>query len=177
MIAEDVVNISNDACREKIKTMFRYSLRSTQVVWTDWFPFGNQSLHPSIIKGATGIYLFGHKDKYFFIPGQKELSVGQTINIPNRLYTHKSYFIDEINKTPTKKKKEKGIKAKDKKWSFTPKLVALDKNIINWVIKCGVYNTGNIDLDKFLSKELEDTIIKQLDLIDNGLNVIVGANT
>ena len=177
MIAEDVVNISNDACREKIKTMFRYSLRSTQVVWTDWFPLGNQSIYPSIIKGGTGIYLFGHRKKCFFTPKKKEIYVGQSINIPPRLYKHKSYFIEEVNKTPAKKKIEKGMKSSEKKWTFTDKLVYRDKIINNWEIRCCIINTGNSDLDKFHSKVLEDTLMIQLDLIDNGLNVIEGMST
>ena len=177
MIAEDVVKISNDVCRGKIKDMFRYSLLPCQMEWTDWFPLGNQSIYPSIIKGGTGIYLFGHRKKCFFTPKKKEIYVGQSINIPPRLYKHKSYFIEEVNKTPAKKKIEKGMKSSEKKWTFTDKLVYRDKIINNWEIRCCIINTGNSDLDKFHSKVLEDTLMIQLDLIDNGLNVIEGMST
>ena len=164
---KNIVETSQATCRKNIQNLYvtsRLPLSDDAFVWTDWFPFGSQSFNQWIKSKQIGTYLFRHKKKGFFKPKKKkEIYTGQGA-INSRITNHKKKF-------------KEGKKKVEKKWTFIYKLIRLDSNIKNWEVCCCIIDTGNVSYDKEQAKTLEDSLMNDLDLIDNGLNEISGAIT
>tara|TARA_B100001750_G_C15120254_1_gene404704 strand:- start:44 stop:553 length:510 start_codon:yes stop_codon:yes gene_type:complete len=163
---KNIVETSQATCRKNIQNLYvtsRLPLSDDAFVWTDWFPFGSQSFSQWIKSKQIGTYLFRHKKKGFFKSNKKEIYTGQGI-VVSRVGDHKNKF-------------NKGIKNVSPKWTFIYKLIRLDSNINNWEVCCCIIDTGNVSYDKEQAKTLEDSLMNDLDLIDNGLNEISGAIT
>jgi hypothetical protein len=163
----NITESSKLSCQEKIQNLYvasRLPISDDAFVWTDWFPLGSQSFSKWIKSGQKGAYLIRHKKKGFFKPKSKRVIYTGQGGFTNRIPAKRDKFLEK----PTKPEKD---------WSIVYKLYNLDKNINNWEVCCCIINTGNADLDNEYKKDLETTLIEELDLKKNGLNTQSGAKS
>jgi len=163
----NITESSKISCPLKIQNLYvssRLPLSDDAFRWTGWFPLGSQSFSKWIKTGQIGVYLIRHKKKGFFKPKSKREIYSGEGGLVSRISAKR----DKFKTRPTKVEKD---------WSVVYKLFNLDKNINNWEVCCCIVNTGDLELDKQYSKDMEGRSIEQLDLKKNGLNKKTKDNT
>ena len=163
----NITESSKISCPLKIQNLYvasRLPIPDDAFVWTGWFPLGSQSFSKWIKSGQKGAYLIRHKKKGFFKPKSKREIYSGEGGLVSRISAKR----DKFKTRPTKVEKD---------WSVVYKLFNLDKNINNWEVCCCIVNTGNANLDNDHKKNLETTLIEELDLKKNGLNTQSGAKS
>ena len=128
---------------------------------TAWFNWSDKSTWP-IKSGQCGVYIFKFNGIYLYV-GQGKIYA--------RLVLHLSKFKKLLNKYRNKKAPKN--KTGDR-WSVVYKIFNMSNYLNKWHVKCITFNTGNVNLDKYYAKHLEDQIINDYDLIASGFNEKTG---
>ena len=112
---------------------------------TSMFPLGERNIW--VIKtGEVGTYHLYYKDQIMYV-GQGIL----VTRVGKNLKEHQEFFRLKVKVAKNKK---------GAKWSVSPKIYNISKNIEDWTVECVIFDTGNPQLDKFHAKNHEDVMIE-----------------
>lgn len=127
---------------------------------TGFFPLRDRDLW-EIKPGAIGTYHLYYKGDLMYV-GQGIL----VTRVGKNLREHQQYFKLGLKKAKLKTSKER--------WSVSPKLYNVSKQIKHWTVQFVSFDTGNAQLDKIHAKNHEDVMIE---VHEPPLNCKKGDNT
>jgi len=158
---KNCISIAMSKCDENIKHLFISSKYPNASRETDWFLWGSKSVWP-INNNQRGVYIFKFNGVVFYVgQGQIYSRITQTLS------KFKKLFVEYGNRKAPKIKKGED-------WTVANKLFNLNNRANKWSVKCIIFDTGNISLDKQYAKHAEDQVIIDYDLRASGINEKVG---
>ena len=155
------IAISINRTNEEVERLYIASKKqSNPSTETGLFPLGDRDLW-EIKPGVIGTYHLYYKGDLMYV-GQGIL----VTRVGKNLREHQQYFKLGLKKAKLKTSKER--------WSVSPKLYNVSKQIKNWKVQFVSFDTGNIQLDKIHAKNHEDVMIETH---EPPLNCKIGDNT
>tara|TARA_B100000029_G_C17287505_1_gene855763 strand:- start:42 stop:545 length:504 start_codon:yes stop_codon:yes gene_type:complete len=164
------------SCKKTIATAINYANEEIESLYisskkprqppteTELFPLGDPSkwLVKNGEKGTYHLYCTRNGKTQLIYVGQ-----GGLINrVRKNLLEHQEYYKKGLKKAKKRKSKER--------WSISPKLYNISKDIKKWKVQFVSFDTGNPLLDKFYAKKHEDVMIE---VHEPPLNCKKGDNT